>query len=147
MGTGKLIATESTLPRTRIPRTFVAYAFRIMIDYNDRFFRPVQNTDNGETSAETLFHYKQEGNILTSEYKGGRIILGHLIGLVDEEGHIRMHYHQVNDHGEIMTGVCHSTPEILSDGRIRLHELWAWTSGDRSEGRSVLEEVSAWRVR
>ena len=112
-----------------------------MIDYNDRFFRPVENTDNGETSAETLFHYKQSGNILTSEYRGGRIVLGHLIGLVDEQGHIRMHYHQVNDQGEIMTGICHSTPEILADGRIRLHEAWAWTSGDRSEGRSVLEEV------
>ena len=33
-----------------------------------------------------------------------------------------MRYHQVNDRGELMTGVCRSTPEVLPDGRIRLHE-------------------------
>ena len=114
-----------------------------MIHYHDKYFRPVQNTENGETSSETIFHYRQQGNILTSTYQGGRILHGNLIGLVDEQGHIRMHYHQVNDRLEIMTGVCHSVPEILPDGRIRLHESWKWTSGDGSEGNSVVEEVMA----
>jgi hypothetical protein len=112
-----------------------------MINYHNKTFRPVQNTDNGETSAETLFQYQQTGHILTSTYQGGRILQGHLIGLVDEQGHIHMHYHQVNDRYEIMTGVCHSIPEILPDGRIRLHETWKWTSGDGSEGKSIIEEV------
>jgi hypothetical protein len=40
-----------------------------------------------------------------------------------------------------MTGVCRSTAEILSDGRIRLLEKWQWTSGDFSEGESVVEEI------
>ena len=52
-----------------------------------------------------------------------------------------MRYHQVNDRGEGMTGVCRSTPEFLPDGRIRLHVAWRWTSGDGSSGSSVLEEV------
>ena len=112
-----------------------------MIHYHNKYFRPVQNTENGETSSDTIFHFQQHGNILTSTYQGGRILQGHLIGLVDEQGHIRMHYHQVNDRMEIMTGICHSIPEILPDGRIRLHESWKWTSGDGSEGHSVIEEV------
>lgn len=33
-----------------------------------------------------------------------------------------MRYHQVNDRGEGMTGVCRSAPELLPDGRIRLGE-------------------------
>ncbi len=111
------------------------------INYHDKRFRPVQNTDNGETSAETVFHYRQSGNILTADYAGGPIVAGHLIGLVDEAGHIDMRYHQVNTHGELMTGVCQSRPEILPDGRIRLHESWRWTSGDGSAGESILEEV------
>jgi len=45
-----------------------------MINYNNKFFKPVSNSENGETSNETVFHYKQEGNILTSEYSGGQII-------------------------------------------------------------------------
>ena len=112
-----------------------------MIDYNGRRFRPVQNTANGETSVETIFHYHQEGKVLTSTYSGGRIISGHLIALVDEDGGIDMRYHQVNDRGELMTGTCRSLPELLPEGRICLHESWQWTSGDGSSGSSVLEEI------
>lgn len=112
-----------------------------MINYNDKSFRPVSNSENGETSSETIFHYKQEGNILTSEYSGGRIVKGLLIGLVNENGKIEMRYSQVNDQGELMTGICTSTPEILANGKIRLHERWQWTSGDMSSGESVIEEI------
>ena len=80
----------------------------IMIHYHNKYFRPVQNTQNGETSPETIFHYTQEGNIISSVYQGGKIIKGHLIGIVDDEGKIDMRYHQVNDQNEIMTGICHS---------------------------------------
>ena len=111
-----------------------------MINYNDKIFRPITNTENGETSNETVFHYKQIGNILTSEYSGGKIINGHLIGLVDESGNIDMRYHQVNDNGELMTGICKSPPKILENGKIRLHESWEWTSGDNSKGQSIIEE-------
>lgn len=111
------------------------------MNYNGRTFRPVSNTENGETSGETLFQYKQSGNILTSEYAGGRIKQGHLIGLVDDAGNIDMRYHQVNDKNELMTGMCRSVPEILANGKIRLHEEWKWTSGDGSQGRSIIEEV------
>lgn len=111
-----------------------------MIDYNDKVFKPIENTENGETSGETVFLYKQFGNILTSEYSGGKIKKGHLIGLVDENGNIDMRYHQVNNNGEIMTGICKSNPEILENGKIRLHESWQWTSGDKSKGESIIEE-------
>lgn len=111
-----------------------------MINYNDKTFRPVANTENGETSNETVFIYKQIGNILTSEYLGGNIKKGHLIGLVDVKGNIDMRYHQINNKGEIMTGKCKSRPEILENGKIRLHESWEWTSGDKSKGQSIIEE-------
>ncbi|MGG5576120.1 n-acetylglutamate synthase [Myroides sp. C15-4] len=112
-----------------------------MINYNNKTFRAVQNTPNGETSSETVFHYQQEGMILTAAYKGGKIISGHLIGLVDENGNINMRYHQVNVQGDLMTGQCQSTPEVLENGKIRLHEVWEWTSGDQSKGTSIIEEV------
>lgn len=111
-----------------------------MIDYNGKIFRPIVNSENGETSSETVFQYTQIGNILTSEYSGGKIKKGHLIGLVDENGHIDMRYHQVNINDEIMAGICKSKPEILENGKIRLHESWQWTSGDKSNGESIIEE-------
>jgi len=111
------------------------------MNYNNKKFRPISNTDNGETSNETLFEYKQVGNVITSEYSGGKIVYGHLVGLVDEGGNIDMRYHQVNHRGDLMTGVCYSTPEILKNGKIRLHESWEWTSGDKSKGESIIEEI------
>jgi len=111
------------------------------MNYDNKKFKAVSNTDNGETSEETIFQYQQEGNILTATYDGGQIISGHLIGLVSDKGEIDMRYHQVNSKGELMTGICSSSPEILADGRIRLHEKWRWTSGDQSSGESIIEEV------
>lgn len=66
------------------------------MNYNNKKFRPVQNSENGETTEDTIFEYKQIDNILTADYKGGEIIKGHLIGLVDKNGNIDMRYHQVN---------------------------------------------------
>ena len=111
------------------------------MNYNDKKFRPISNTENGETSEQTIFHYKQNENILTCEYAGGKIRKGQLIALVDKSGDIDMRYHQVNMNGQIMTGICKSKPEILRNGKIRLHEEWQWTSGDSSNGHSILEEL------
>ncbi len=111
------------------------------MNYNNRKFKPVSSSQNSETSEETIFIYSQEKNIITSSYKGGNIKEGHLIGLVDEQGNIEMRYHQVNNKGDLMTGICFSTPEIMSNGKIRLHETWEWTSGDKSKGQSILEEI------
>lgn len=111
------------------------------MNYHDKSFRTLENTQNGETTTDTIFNYKQEGRILTSTYSGGKIIKGHLIGLVDENGNIEMRYHQINSEGILMTGTCYSKPELLPDGKIKLHETWEWTSGDRSKGKSVLIEI------
>ncbi|MCB0769983.1 MAG: n-acetylglutamate synthase [Flavobacteriales bacterium] len=111
------------------------------MNYHDRRFRPVSNSENGQVSSEMVFHYQQHGSILTCAYSGGAIRSGHLIGLVDEQGNIDMRYHQVDALGELRTGTCRSRPERTVDGKLRLMEEWQWTSGDGSAGSSVLEEV------
>ncbi len=115
--------------------------FHNMINYNNKKFRPVTNTENGDTDSKTIFEYKQTGKVLTSDYSGGKIVSGHLIGVVDDHGNIDMRYHHINTEGEIMTGICKSTPEIMPNGKIRLYEKWQWTSGDHSDGESVLDQI------
>jgi len=110
------------------------------MNYDGKTFFPVVNTDNGEVTGDTVFHYRQQGNIVTAEYAGGSIACGHLIALVDHAGCLDMHYHQVNKQGELRTGVCRSVPTLLPDGRIRLQETWQWTNGDQSHGTSIVEE-------
>ncbi|RYY66598.1 MAG: n-acetylglutamate synthase [Chitinophagaceae bacterium] len=112
-----------------------------MIDYNGRRFRGVSNTENGEVSGDTEFQYRQSGNIVTAIYSGGPILIGHLLATAGESGVLDMRYHHVNTAGELLTGECRSVPELLPDGRLRLHESWRWTSGDGSSGTSIVEEV------
>lgn len=111
------------------------------INYDSRLFSPVANTDNGEVNSSTVFHYRQRGNVVWATYEGGDISFGTLVAAVDEEGRLDMRYSHVNRDGRLMTGRCESVPELLPDGRLRLHEKWRWTSGDRSHGESILEEL------
>jgi hypothetical protein len=111
------------------------------MNYDNKKFRPVTTTENGQVSGETVFHYRQSGNVVTATYSGGGVQYGHLIALVDADGCLDMRYHQVNQQGELHTGICRSVPELLPDGRIRLQETWQWTSGDGSAGTSVVEEI------
>ncbi len=110
-------------------------------NYHNKKFKPLQLTDNSEIGNDMVFHYQQDGSILSCSYQSKNILKGHLMGIVDDQGRIEMRYHQINQNGELMTGICNSVPEILDDGRIRLHESWQWTSGDLSKGQSVLEEI------
>lgn len=110
------------------------------IDYDNRRFRSIQNSASGEVGAETVFTYHHSGDIVRAEYSGGSIASGHLIARCNPDGVLDMRYHHINTSGELMTGECISTPEILPDGRIRLHEKWRWTSGDLSSGESIIEE-------
>ena len=112
-----------------------------MINYNNKKFRSISNSENGEIESGTVFNYMQNGKIVICDYSSKNVIYGHLTALADENGVLDMRYHQISNDGEIMTGRCISTPEIMSNGKIRLYEKWQWTSGDLSQGSSMLEEI------
>ncbi|WP_142455406.1 n-acetylglutamate synthase [Gracilimonas mengyeensis] len=111
------------------------------INYNNRKFRSVENTSNGDVSGETLFHYRQKGDAVWATYEGGNIHFGTLTAKVGADNHLEMRYSHVNTDGELKTGKCHSSPKLLPDGRLRLHEKWQWTGEDQSSGESIIEEV------
>ena len=111
------------------------------IDYSGRRFRSKENSASGEVGPETVFEYEQDGNVVSATYGGGDVRFGTLVAVADEGGNLDARYQHVNASGELMTGECRTTPEVLDDGRLRLHEEWRWTSGDRSSGRSVVEEI------
>ena len=111
-----------------------------MVNYNNEKFKVVRNSENGDVTSEMKFRYKQIDDIVTCTYDGGSLKKGHLIAVVRNDGSLDMRYHHVNELGEIMIGICNSTPERMQKGKIRLHEKWKWNSGDLSEGQTTLEE-------
>ena len=111
------------------------------MNYNNKKFKVISNSVNGEVDESMIFNYLQTGNILSCEYSGVNIIKGNLLGTVDTNGTISMAYHQINNKNQLLTGVCTSYPKILDNGKIQLHEKWQWTNGNKSTGTSVLEEI------
>ena len=112
-----------------------------MIDYDDRMFASVTNSESGDVGSGTTFHYRQQGDIVWATYQGGAVAFGTLIARVQLDGSLDMRYEHVTTDGAIKTGKCLSRPEILVDGRIRLHERWQWTEAGTEAGESVIEEV------
>src|SRR4051812_18431725 len=100
------------------------------INYHNRKFRVLTNSRNGEASADTVFRYYQDGTMVWGDYAGGEVVRGALIAKMDDKGRLSMTYQHINREGEVRTGCCHSTPELLPDGRLRMHEKWQWTFGD-----------------
>jgi len=112
-----------------------------MYYYGGRLFRPISSEGESDTTSETIFKYKQKDDLLTGTYAGGSVRFGQLIGTVNMAGRIDMRYHHMTVEGELVFGVCKSIPEEMENGKLRLHERWQWMSGDKSKGRTTLEEI------
>jgi hypothetical protein len=103
-----------------------------------RVFESVRNDGDGDVGSATTFRFDQTDDLIHARYEGGDVRLGHLVGhhLGDE---LRFRYAHVTTDGETATGQSRDRIERLDDGRLRLHEEWAWDSKAGS-GTSVLEE-------
>ena len=118
------------------------FIFVIMkIDYHNKTFKSTENTPNGEVDGSTLFYYEQSGNVVTATYSGNQIKAGQLIATVAKNGNLNMRYQHINEEGKFKYGHCITTPEVLENGKLRLHEKWQWDCDDKSSGESTLEEV------
>jgi len=113
----------------------------MVINYHDKTFKSVSNSENGEVDGSTLFYYKQAGDIVTANYHGKGIKSGQLIAKVDASGILTMRYQHINQHDVFKFGHCISTPKVMANGKLQLHEKWKWDCDDYSEGESIIEEV------
>lgn len=113
----------------------------VNINYNGKVFRTVSNSNNGEVNNDTIFKYFQSGETVWAEYSGGGVHNGHLLAKVDSDGNLAMSYHHINDQQQLMSGKCRSRPEIMDNGKLRMHEQWQWTCHDQSSGVSIVEEL------
>lgn len=110
------------------------------INYDGRVFKGVENYHDGDLNPDTRFHYHQKGDVVWGEVIGGDVACGSLLAAVREDGSLDMSWHYVNTKGKLIRGLCHSIPEVLSDGRLRLLEEWLIDGGEA--GRSAIEEIS-----
>jgi len=90
----------------------------------------------------TTFQYFQKGNVVWGEYKGGSVLKGSLIAKMDDNDNLQMHYQHLTIKQEFKLGKCISTPTILEDGRIQIHEIYESVGVDPvNKGEITLIEV------
>ena len=111
-----------------------------------RRFVAVDNA-SGEVGTDTVFIYDEDAaaGSVWADYAGGAVVRGHLVGTRTSSGDadtLDFRYVQLRRDGTTSSGRCRSVVEVLPDGRLRLHETWAWESRDGS-GTSTIEELPA----
>lgn len=108
-----------------------------MVSYDGRTFRVA--AESGAHVPQARYH--QDGDLVWGEFAGGHVRRGSLAGTCSPDGTLDFTYCMVYDSGEIVSGRCRSTPQLLDDGRIRLHEEWERYAPHADRGVSYLEEV------
>jgi len=111
-----------------------------VINYNGRTFCSAAAETAGADGAGPVGHYHQAGNVVWAEFAGGKVVRGTLVGSCDHDGVLELAYSQLLHTGEVIAGRCRSVPDVLTDGRIRLHEHWQRFGADPGTGVSVIEE-------
>lgn len=110
------------------------------INYNNRMFRMVANSEEGQTDANTVFSYRQDKSLVWAKYHGGQILKGFLLGTTHQDGRLYFAYQHLDTKGRLSAGLCRATPEAISRYRIRLKVSWERNTPDRAKGVAVLEQ-------
>lgn len=88
-------------------------------NFNNKKFLLIQNSNNGEVNTETIFNYKQDGNLVTADYFGGTIKYGKIIAeLKDNE--LNMLYQCLTTDNELKAGKALALITLEENGKIKL---------------------------
>ena len=107
-------------------------------DFNNKTFSLVENSANGQVNSDTVFAYKQEGDLVTADYYGGTIRYGKILAVLKGD-EMDMLYQCVTTANEMKAGRAKATVSRNENGKMRLRLNWEWF-GDKEE-RGVSEYV------
>ena len=101
--------------------------------------RVVSTADKGVVAAETLFTFTEEGSLVSAHYCGGRVRLGHLVG-IRSANELRFRYVQLDVDGRLDSGCSQCEIGSTRDGRVRILEHFSWDTREGS-GTNIFEEI------
>ena len=99
----------------------------------------VKTASTGVVNAETIFDFQQKGHVVTAVYRGGAVIEGRLVGMVDGP-QLTFRYCQAEKSGALDGGVSECELQRMVDGRIRIVERFQWESR-KAAGENIFEEM------
>lgn len=110
------------------------------MNLDNRKFIPIENK-KGLSSTETIFHYFQNGTVITGQYKGGAIQEGFIVGKQIENNRIELLFQCLTKDGELKVGESKGIISVNKNGKLGLQFDWNWLNGDLSGGKSEYIEI------
>jgi hypothetical protein len=109
-------------------------------NFNNKKFRLIENSGNGKVNADTIFEYKQDGNLVTADYYGGTIKYGKIIA--DLQGDkLHMLYQCLTTGNELKAGKAIAQISFMENGKMKLNLDWEWLGGAHDKGVSEYIEI------
>jgi hypothetical protein len=93
------------------------------------------------SGAETVFHYRVDGPLVTATYAGGHVHAGHVVARATGEDTIETLYHALTTDGILLAGWSRGRVGIDAEGRTTLAFEWGWLSGAEGGGESRYVEL------
>ncbi len=111
------------------------------IDLNNTCFALVENSAAGTVNKDTLFHYKQDGDLVSADYSGGTIRHGTITAKRDGDA-LEMLYQCTTTEGQLRAGRAEALIGRNADGRVTLQLEWEWLTDPGLKGRSSYVQVA-----
>lgn len=109
-------------------------------DFNNKKFALIQNSENGQVNNDTIFEYKQNGNLVTADYFGGTIKYGKIIA--DLQGDkLSMLYQCLTIDNELKAGKAIAEISVSENEKIKLKLSWEWLANGNDKGTSEYIEI------
>ncbi len=103
-----------------------------VFNFNNKTFSLIENSENGKVNSETIFKYKQKGNLVTADYCGGTIKYGKIIAHLEDDT-LDMLYQCITTENELKAGKAVAQISLTKERKIKLALNWEWL-GNKNEG-------------
>ncbi len=103
-------------------------------------FRALENA-SGLSSSETIFTYRQEGSLITGEYKGGEIEFGNIVGKFIPPTTVELLFQCKTKNNALLSGKSEGVVQKNNNGKLTISFKWQWLSGAEGSGNSYHEEI------
>lgn len=105
------------------------------IDFNNKTFSLISNSEIGKVTDETIFKYKQKGNLVTADYYGGAILYGKIIAyLLNKQ--LNMLYQCITKNNELKAGKAIAEISFVENNKLKLKLNWEWLDNKNEKGIS-----------
>jgi hypothetical protein len=104
-------------------------------NFNNKQFSLVENSKKGKVNSDTIFEYKQTGDLVTADYFGGTVTYGKIIA-IHKGDHLDMMYQCATTDNELKAGKAIAKISQLENGKLKLNLNWEWLDNNNERGTS-----------